>query len=235
MRLEVPGSELIVNIGTQKQLFIDDYIIERSRWITPRLAETARYIQPPARDRSDLDGWTEGVDQITGDVPGHLIRATSFVKRTLNQPQRFEGNPVMERAYPWEGESAPWPTSIIYDDEEGIWKMWYNGLTTEDVPVRRWHYRCLYATSKDGITWTVRRLACIRTRMATIRTSSTGERVSISSRTARPILPGGTRWSTPRAAKRGCSTRWSSIRRMGFTGRRTPGLSVTAGVMKLSG
>ncbi len=153
MRLEVPGSELIVNIGTRKQLFIDDYILERSRWITPRLAETARYIQPPARDRSDLDGWTEGVDRIAGDVPGHLIRATSFVTRTLNQPQRFEGNPVMKRAYPWEGKSGPWPTSIIYDEEEGIWKMWYNGLTLEDVPVERFLYRCLYATSKDGISW----------------------------------------------------------------------------------
>ena len=153
MRLEIPGSELIVNIGTRKQLFIDDYIVERTRWITPRLAETARWIQPPARDRSDLDGWTEGVDRIAGDVPGHLLRATSFVTRTLNQPVRFEGNPIMKRAYPWEGESAPWPTRIMYDEEEGIWKMWYNGLTTEDVPVRRWHYRCLYATSRDGITW----------------------------------------------------------------------------------
>ena len=42
MRLQVPGSELIVNIGTQKQLFVDDYIIETTRWVSPRLAETAR-------------------------------------------------------------------------------------------------------------------------------------------------------------------------------------------------
>ena len=152
MRLEIPGSELIVNIGTQKQLFIDDYIIERTRWITPRLAETARWIQPPARDRSDLDGWTEGVDRIAGDVPGHLIRATTFVTRTLNQPGRIEGNPIMDKARPWEGESGPHPNRIMYDEEENIWKMWYNGLVHEDEG-RRHVYRCMYATSQNGITW----------------------------------------------------------------------------------
>ena len=48
MRLQVPGSESIVNVGTQKQLFIDDYIIETTRWITPRRAEAARWIQAPS-------------------------------------------------------------------------------------------------------------------------------------------------------------------------------------------
>ena len=134
MRLEVPGSELIVNIGTQKQLFIDDYIIERSRWITPRLAETARYIQPPARDRSDLDGWTEGVDRIAGDVPGHLIRATSFVTRTLNQPDRFEGNPVIQAEEPFESAGPASFGTVLRDDETGLWRMW---TIVKDVELMR--------------------------------------------------------------------------------------------------
>ena len=153
MRLQVPGSELIVNIGTQKQLFIDNYVIETTRWISPRLAENSRFLQPPARNRPDLDSWKEDTDRIQGDVPGHLLRATAFVTRTFNQPERFEGNPIMERAFPWEGKSAPWPASLLHDEEEDLWKMWYNGLTVEDIPVRKHLYRCLYATSKDGITW----------------------------------------------------------------------------------
>ena len=153
MRLQVPGSESIVNVGTQKQLFIDDYIIETTRWITPRQSEAARWIQPPAHARPDLDGWSEGTDRIQGDVPGHLLRATAFVRRTIHQPQRFAGNPIMKPEYPWEGESAPWPANIMWDEEDGVWKMWYNGLTVVDVPVRRHYYRFLYATSRDGIDW----------------------------------------------------------------------------------
>jgi hypothetical protein len=153
MRLQVPGSESIVNVGTQKQLFIDDYIIETTRWVTPRQTEAARWIQPPAHARPDLDGWNEGTDRIQGDVPGHLLRATAFVRRTIHQPQRFAGNPIMKPEYPWEGESAPWPANIMWDEEDGVWKMWYNGLTVVDVPVRRHYYRFLYATSRDGIDW----------------------------------------------------------------------------------
>ena len=152
MRLQVPGSEQVANIGTRKQLFVDDQIIETTRWISPRSSETARWVQPPARPRTDLDGWSEGVDAISDDIPGHLLRATAFVTRVINQPERYEGNPIMDKARPWEGESGPWPNGITYDEEDKIWKMWYLGLTHEDGG-RRHVYNCMYATSQDGITW----------------------------------------------------------------------------------
>ena len=148
MRLQVPGSELIVNIGTRKQLFVDDHIIETTRWVSPRLSETARWVQPPARPRADLDGWSEGVDRIEGDVPGHLLRATAFVTRTVNQPTRYEGNPIMVKTEPWEIE-APFPAKIFYDEEDGIWKMWYRGLRDHVTH----QYFLMYATSEDGIKW----------------------------------------------------------------------------------
>ncbi len=152
MRVQVPGSEQVANIGTRKQLFVDDQIIETTRWISPRSSETARWLQPPARPRTDLDGWSEGVDSISDDIPGHLLRATAFVTRIINHPERYEGNPIMDKARPWEGESGPWPSGITYDEEDGIWKMWYLGLTHEDEG-RRHVYNCMYATSQDGITW----------------------------------------------------------------------------------
>ncbi len=152
MRVQVPGSENVVNIGTRKQLFVDDHIIETTRWISPRSSETARWVQPPARPRTDLDGWSEGVDRIEEDIPGHLLRATAFVTRIINQPERYEGNPIMKKAHDWEGETAPHPNGITYDEEDEIWKMWYCGLTHEDEG-RRHVYNCMYATSQDGITW----------------------------------------------------------------------------------
>jgi hypothetical protein len=160
MRQQIPGSQDIVNIGTHRQLFVDNHIIETSRWITPRTAETARWTQPHEQERTDLDridGWDRGAVKIAEDVPGHLIRATAFVTRTWNQPERFEGNPIMTRGCPWEGESTPWPCRIMHDEEEGLWKMWYNGHHREDIPgdvLRSGHvYRCMYATSHDGIHW----------------------------------------------------------------------------------
>ena len=41
---EVPGSEDIKNIGTRKQLFLDDEIIETRRWITPSAFKSAAFL-----------------------------------------------------------------------------------------------------------------------------------------------------------------------------------------------
>ena len=158
MNLQIPGSEQIVNIGTQKQLFVDDHIIETTLWISPRHSETGRFLQPPGRStRTDLDGWSEGVDRIEGDVPGHLLRATAFVTRTLNQPTRYEGNPIMVKTEPWEKE-APFPSQILYDEEDGIWKMWYRGLRDHVI----FQYFLMYATSEDGIKWEKPKLGLVK-------------------------------------------------------------------------
>ena len=156
MRLQIPGSEDIVNVGTRKQMFIDNHVIETSRWITVRRAETARWIQPIDKPRTDLDpidGWEGGLVNIEEDIPGSLLRATAFVTRTMNQPTRFEGNPVMRRDQAWEGSSCPWPCRVMRDEEENIWKMWYNGLTVVEEPEPMQLYRVMYATSADGIHW----------------------------------------------------------------------------------
>ena len=63
--------------------------------------------------------------------------------RKVQHPQRLQ-DPVLEPDRPWEGESAEVWGSVLYDDEEGIFKMWYR--TFDGTP------RC-YATSKDGVSW----------------------------------------------------------------------------------
>ena len=231
MRLQTPGSEFIVNIGTQKQLFIDNYLIETTRWITPRLSENSRFIQPPARNRPDLDSWKEDADRIEADVPGHILRATAFVTRTYNRPVRFEGNPIMERAFPWEGKSAPWPASILYDEEESLWKMWYNGLTVEDITVstHRFLYRCLYATSKDGITWDRSNLGLVKDEEGNdtnIIYQGKGQYV-LKDKNADPSRR--YKMGNPHRTKRECSTPWFTILPTGFNGPRRPVRSATAG------
>lgn len=89
-----------IKIGRQKQLFVDDYVIER-------------------------------MDNLT---------------RTLNQPEKYRGNPVLLPDQPWEGFRAHMYGSVIYDREAGLFKMWYWAGTGATMG------GC-YATSKDGIHW----------------------------------------------------------------------------------
>ncbi len=52
---------------------------------------------------------------------------------------------------PWEGYLALEPGAVIWDEEEQIFKMWYNTLGTHKRPYIE-DYLC-YATSKDGVSW----------------------------------------------------------------------------------
>ncbi|MBG88902.1 MAG: hypothetical protein CMO80_18650 [Verrucomicrobiales bacterium] len=79
--------------------------------------------------------------------------------------KKHGSSPVLAEKYEWEKPSARDPSkpevlsvggvlepSVIYDDEEKLFKMWYVGLgmwTTGKFPT----FRMGYATSKDGIEW----------------------------------------------------------------------------------
>ena len=109
-------------IGSEKQLFIDDLIVE-------------------------------GTEEIT---------------KVLNRPRKHGGGPVLKPERNWEGNFLA-PSSVIYDREEGLFKMWYvpNLITAERPPGRLEEYENLlrasnyqeeldlscYAISRDGINW----------------------------------------------------------------------------------
>ena len=99
-----PGDR-VVDVGTDKQLFVDDSII------------------------------------------GSLERAY----RVLNQPVKYEGNPVLELKPEQKVGGQDLVVvmgNVIYDAEEQIFKMWY------DAAVYDWSQVFLgYATSKDGMRW----------------------------------------------------------------------------------
>ena len=111
-----------LDFGSQKQLFIDDVVI----------------------------------DEAVG------------VRRNLNQPAKYVGNPVMIPLYPWEGRLELFGT--VRRDPDGSFRMWYQGMGgmgvahmgldltgthLEDLKfdLKNLQYSICYATSHDGIHW----------------------------------------------------------------------------------
>ena len=73
------GSEL--QVGTTKQLFLDDLIIH---------------------EQCDVD-------------------------RTLHQPAKYTGNPLMFPLYPWEGRITLYGNVMRDPDDPDLFRMWYTG------------------------------------------------------------------------------------------------------------
>ena len=85
-------------------------------------------------------------------IDNHWVDSLQNIVRTLNQPVRHPQNPVLRADQPWEdGMVVLQPGTVIYDEQEKIFKMWYEAPTN----VRERHpstYLC-YATSRDGVNW----------------------------------------------------------------------------------
>ena len=84
-------------------------------------------------------------------VDDYWIADSSNVKMILHQPQKYPANPLIRGDVPW--EEAPYCFgSVIFDEEENIFKIWYQSYNfSQPVAVRT---PILYAVSKDGINWT---------------------------------------------------------------------------------
>jgi hypothetical protein len=89
-------------------------------------------------------------------VDDRLIASSSKLKRVIHAAQKYEDNPILLPVKPWEGQYTLLYGTVIRDEEEGIWKMWYSTVN---------HFRYIqkifpestylcYATSRDGLRWT---------------------------------------------------------------------------------
>src|SRR5438552_15994711 len=74
----------------------------------------------------------------------YLISSTTNVTRTIEQAQKFPGNPVLSQSEIWESPMAILYGSVIRDRNE--FKIWYISRNKAGNGVS-------YATSKDGIRW----------------------------------------------------------------------------------
>jgi hypothetical protein len=81
-----------------------------------------------------------------------LIDKMEHVARTLQNPSRIGDTAILKPEQPWEGSLAMQPGTVIFDEDEGLLKMWYNSLPVDGKPDIE-EFLC-YATSKDGIHWT---------------------------------------------------------------------------------
>lgn len=90
-----------------------------------------------------------------------LIELREGLVRTVNQPVKYSGNPVLRREHPWEGYRVQVYGTVIYDPAEALFKAWYMNIpatAAEKITVqgqrRPGHATLLsYATSKDGVSW----------------------------------------------------------------------------------
>ena len=126
---------------------------------------------------ADNGGWIETAPR---PVPGILeigdtrqaflddraIHEASMISRFVLRPEKYAGNPVLGPDKPWEQGTQVFPEgatafsgiqitgqSVLYDDEEQIFKMWY--LPHVSWPDKSQHGRrpWCYAISKDGYHW----------------------------------------------------------------------------------
>ena len=77
-----------------------------------------------------------------------VVRQADNVAFTLHPARKHPANPLVVADQPWEGWRLRYG-SVIYDEQERLFKMWYTGDSESDFPGDA----ALYATSADGIHW----------------------------------------------------------------------------------
>ena len=75
------------------------------------------------------------------------------VRRSVVEAEKHPLNPVLPLGDidAWDSiKAAPWESrTVIYDEEEGLFKAWYGGIDLNPKSI----YATGYATSNDGVHW----------------------------------------------------------------------------------
>ena len=108
-------------------------------------------------DISDVSGNMDRMNTDAGSADGFLlmdgIESVHHVTQTVCEAEKHPLNPVLPvgDSHEWDStHCAPWSSpTVIYDDEDGLFKAWYAG---SDIATSRW-WAMGYAVSEDGINW----------------------------------------------------------------------------------
>jgi hypothetical protein len=84
-----------------------------------------------------------------------LIATMNGVKRVVNQPRRYEGNPLLKSQGPWD-EKIIQHMGLIYDEKLGLYRCWYRGFDKADKGAAN-----CYAYSRDGLQWVQPKLGLV--------------------------------------------------------------------------
>ena len=84
-------------------------------------------------------------DEEVQDHPGFV--------RKIQSPRRIRTEPVLRPDRPWEGHAVQLWGSVLYDQEDALFKMWYFSANTPLYRSQGRGYFMCYATSRDGVEW----------------------------------------------------------------------------------
>jgi hypothetical protein len=104
-----------------------------------------------------------GVRQLFLDSAG--IASREGLTLTVNQPERYSGNPILRGEHPWEKASASVYGTMLFDEQTRQFRLWYLCTPGARADGRKWvevgGYRrttgctlLAYATSTDARQWT---------------------------------------------------------------------------------
>jgi hypothetical protein len=84
------------------------------------------------------------------------VETLDNVRQVFHSAEKHPNNPVLRKVKPWESDRGTWG-SVVYDEEEKIFKAWYGGKSGRQKEYRpgslsECNVLC-YATSRDGVQW----------------------------------------------------------------------------------
>ena len=95
---------------------------------------------------------TPGAPQVFVDTG--TIEKLDNVQQIFHQAERHPANPVISPTRPWEREGGGPAAAVIFDEEEKIFKCWYQGVIGDKLGTTQYGPHTLnYATSTDGVHW----------------------------------------------------------------------------------
>jgi hypothetical protein len=84
------------------------------------------------------------------------VESLENVRQVFHVAEKHPDNPVLRKVKPWENDRGTWG-SVIYDDEEKLFKVWYGGKSGRQKEYRPGSLSdcnvLCYATSRDGVHW----------------------------------------------------------------------------------
>lgn len=82
-------------------------------------------------------------------IDQQAVYATDRIVFTQHAARKHPLNPLVKADQPWEGWRINVYGTVLYDEQEKVFKMWYMGDVSAAFP----HYATHYATSRDGVHW----------------------------------------------------------------------------------
>ncbi|HET6323636.1 MAG TPA: hypothetical protein VFG04_02965 [Planctomycetaceae bacterium] len=98
---------------------------------------------------------------LIGDAPQLFVdldhvEFLSNVRQVFHAAEKYPHNPVLRKVKPWENDRGTWG-SVLYDEQEKIFKCWYGGKSGRQKEFRPGSLSdcnvLCYATSRDGVHW----------------------------------------------------------------------------------